>query len=85
MAHAEGEPGMSATTTARVLLADALALKEQDLPPNPRIGAIEQWDSLAHMRVLLALEERVGKPLSPEEAVAIESLEDIARVIERCG
>lgn len=76
---------MSAMTSARRLLADALAIGEGDLPANPRIGAIEQWDSLAHTRILLALEERIGKPLDPEEAVAIESLDDIARVIEKRG
>ena len=74
---------MSAMSTSRKLLAEALAVSEHDLPANPRIGTIEQWDSLAHTRILLALEERIGKPLDPEVAVAIESLEDIARVIER--
>ncbi len=76
---------MSAMTTARRLLADALAMAERDLPANPRIGAIEQWDSLAHARVLLALEECFGKPLDPEEAVAVESLDDVARIIEKRG
>jgi len=76
---------MSAMTAARRLLADALAMGEGDLPASVRIGAIEQWDSLAHTRILLALEERIGKPLDPEEAVAIESLDDIARLIERRG
>ena len=76
---------MSAKTTARRLLAEALAIAEDTLPENPRIGTIEQWDSLAHMRVLLAIEERIGKPLDAEIAVTIESLSDIAKAIERCG
>lgn len=66
---------------ARRLLAEALALPESDLPANPRLGEIEQWDSLAHTRILLAIEERLGKPLDAEIAVAIESLDDIARVL----
>ena len=76
---------MSATTAARRLLAEALAIEENALPENPRIGAIDQWDSLAHMRVLLAIEERIGKPLDAEVAVTIESLSDIAKAIERHG
>jgi acyl carrier protein len=76
---------MSAQSIARKLLAEALALSEADLPANPRLGAVEQWDSLAHTRILLALEERLGKPLDAEIAVTIESLDDIARVLERRG
>jgi acyl carrier protein len=85
MARTERESVMSAAATARRLLAEALALAEGDLPPNPRIGEIEQWDSLAHTRILVALEERLGKPLDPEDAVTIESLDDIARLLERGG
>lgn len=76
---------MSASTTARSLLAEALAMDAHSLPADARIGAIEQWDSLAHARILLALEERIGKPLAAAEAIAIESLDDIAKLLERRG
>jgi acyl carrier protein len=81
MAGAPTEDVMSATSAARQLLADALALAEKDLPNDARIGAIERWDSLAHARILLAIEERIGKPLAPEDAAAVESLDDIARLL----
>lgn len=70
-------------TTARALLADALGLPENDLPAEARIGSLEQWDSLAHARILLALEEHIGKMLDAEEAAGIESLSDIATTLER--
>ena len=70
-------------TTARALLADALGLPENDLPAEARIGSLEQWDSLAHARILLALEEHIGKMLDTEEAAGIESLSDIATTLER--
>ena len=76
---------MSAMNTARRLLAEALALTEDKVPDDARIGALEQWDSLAHTRMLLALEERLGKPLDAEEAVVIESLTDIAAVLTKHG
>lgn len=76
---------MSALATARRLLAEALALAEDKLPADARIGALEQWDSLAHTRMLLALEEHLGKPLDAEDAVKIESLSDIAAAIEKRG
>lgn len=74
---------MSAKSVARELLSEALALGPDQLPATARIGGIEQWDSLAHMRLLLALEERIGKPLDPEQAVAIESLDDVVALLER--
>ncbi|MEQ1754530.1 MAG: acyl carrier protein [Micropepsaceae bacterium] len=74
---------MSANTNARKLLADALSMPEQDLPADIRIGSIDQWDSLAHARILLALEETIGKPLDAAEAATIESVTDIAASLSR--
>lgn len=68
---------------ARSLLAEALGLPEQDLPADPRLGAFDRWDSLAHARILLLLEERIGKMLDAEEAASIESLEGIAATLAR--
>jgi acyl carrier protein len=82
MARAQGEGGMSALAAARRLLADALAVAESKLPADARIGAVEQWDSLGHTRILLAIEERLGRPLDAEVAIKIESLEDVARAID---
>jgi acyl carrier protein len=85
MASTQETKHMNAMAAARQLLAEALAIAEHELPGDSRIGTIEQWDSLAHARIILALEEQVGQELSAEEAVAIASLADIARIIERHG
>jgi len=74
---------MNAHAAATRLLADALLLAEPDVPRNARLGRLEQWDSLAHARLLLALEEKLRRQLTTEEAVAIESLDDIARLLDR--
>lgn len=66
---------------ARTLLADAISADLALIPPEARIGAFERWDSLAHMRLILALEECIGRPLDPDEAVAIECLDDVARIL----
>lgn len=72
---------MSTLSDARALLAAALAVPEANLPPTARIGGLEQWDSLAHARILLAIEDRLGRLLQAEAAARIESLDDIARVL----
>ena len=74
---------MSAHTAATQLLAGALMMGERDVPPDARLGRLDQWDSLAHARLLLALEEKLRRQLTTDEAVALESLDDIARLLER--
>ncbi len=66
---------------AKFLLADALAIDAGAIDDGARIGSIDQWDSLAHMRLLTAIEEKLGKPLDAETAAGIESLADVARVL----
>ena len=74
---------MTAHAAAIQLLAGALMMSEREIPPNARLGRIEQWDSLAHARLLLALEEKLRRQLTTDEAVALESLDDIARLLDR--
>ena len=62
---------MSAHDAATKLLADALMLGERDVPADARLGRLEQWDSLAHARLLLALEEKLRRQLTTDEAVAV--------------
>jgi acyl carrier protein len=73
---------MSAHATATRLLAGALMIAEHDVPRDARLGGIEQWDSLAHARLLLALEANLDRLLTLDEAVAIECLDDIAKLVD---
>ncbi len=68
---------------AREILAGALEMAPGALPGDAAIGAVEAWDSLAHMRLVLALEEAVGGELEAAEIIGIESLADIAAILER--
>ena len=69
---------MNGPDAARRLLADAVQADTGAIPDAARIGAFERWDSLAHVRLLLAIEERLGRRLDPDEAVQIELLADVA-------
>lgn len=72
---------MSARGIARQLLADAVHSGADAIPEDASIGAFERWDSLAHMHLLLAIEERLGRRLDPDEAVRIESLVDVTAIL----
>jgi len=43
----------------------------------------ENWDSLNHLRIVLAFEEEFGVSLQPEEVVAVRCLSDLERLAQR--
>ena len=68
--------------TARRLLAAALQIKPPQVDPDAAIRWTERWDSLAHMRLMLLLEEHLGRFLETEAMLGIESLSDVAVLLE---
>jgi len=54
------------------------------IPPhgNPRREELPNWDSLKHMELILRLEEQFDVRFSIREVAGIQSLDDIARIIE---
>jgi acyl carrier protein len=73
---------MSGSSAARRLLAEATGAEPAFVPDDARIGSFERWDSLAHMRLVLALEQHVGRELDADEVVEIESLDDVRAILE---
>ena len=69
-------------TVARQLLASALEMEIQEIPDDAAIGFVEKWDSLAHMRLIMALEEHKGESLAPDVVVAIGTLNDIESIVK---
>ena len=64
------------------LIAEALGVRSNTVPPDARMGEFELWDSLAHLRILLTLEGALGRQLKAEEAVRIETVADIDEALE---
>lgn len=72
---------MTLELNAKTLLADAIGIASDNLPAEARLGEVAGWDSLAHTRLILSIEERLRRELEPEEAAAIESLRDVEAVL----
>jgi acyl carrier protein len=66
---------------ARRLLAQALHVDPAALETDAAIGRTERWDSLAHMNLILALEEYLGRQLDTESMLAIESIADVEALL----
>ena len=76
---------MSEMGTAKQLLAEAISADSAAVPDDARIGSFERWDSLAHMRLILGLEQQVGRELDTDEVLRIECLEDVRRILQANG
>jgi acyl carrier protein len=66
---------------AKRLLAEAIHSDLAGVPDEATIANFAPWDSLAHLRLVLALERAIGRELDPDEAIRIENLEDIASLL----
>ena len=42
----------------------------------------EEWDSLAHLNLVISLEEEFGVSINPDQAAAITSFEEIYKFVE---
>jgi acyl carrier protein len=61
------------------LAADLFDLAPADVTPQTSPQNLEKWDSLQHLNLVLALEQRFGLQFQPEE---IEQMSSIGRVAE---
>jgi acyl carrier protein len=68
---------------ARAMIAEAAGRSYESIPETAAVGNFPAWDSLAHMRLVLALEERLERQLSSEEVIGIQAAEDVAKLLRR--
>jgi acyl carrier protein len=67
---------------ARELIAEVIR-KNPLIPSNDTLLAhIEGWDSLKGVRLVLRLEEIVGRELSEDDIEKLQSVEDVDRVLK---
>lgn len=68
-------------TGARALIAHALGI--EDVPVSASAADLPGWDSLGHMRIVLAIEARRGHPLSAEELARIWDVASVEEALSR--
>ena len=66
---------------AIMLTANALHVEPSAISASTGLGFTAQWDSLAHMRLVLALEERLGRQLDAEAIIGIATLQDVVDLL----
>jgi acyl carrier protein len=63
---------------ARGIIADVLGCHPQDVAAEARVGSLPQWDSIAHLSIVMTFEERLGRQLTSEEIVSLETVSSFA-------
>jgi len=66
----------------RIIAADVFAIPRDRLSPDSSPETIESWDSIQHLNLVLALEEKFQVQLSPEEIEQMHNIGQVAKVLE---
>ena len=77
--------GTGAPAVARRLLAEATGYPEVEIDDEASFESLDSWDSLAHMRLILAIEAELGSLIEPEAVVELMSFAEVARYLEGQG
>ncbi len=61
-------------------------VRPEEIADQTRRGELERWDSLGHLVLLEALREEFRIEIPPEQALEMETVQDIKRVVTAlCG
>ena len=67
---------------AKEILAKALDLAEQDVTEDIALETCANWDSLAHLRLVMAIEAEIGRPLDPTEVFGLSGYRDVVSLLD---
>ena len=65
------------------LLASALGISESEIDRETSIESSKAWDSLAHFRVILALEQAIDRSLTPVEVFDLSGYESVVEILQK--
>ncbi len=66
----------------QAVASDIFGVPANKLHASSSPETIENWDSIQHLNLVLALEEKFGIQLSPEEIEQMKSLGDTASLVQ---
>lgn len=66
---------------AHALIAEITRRNANKYPDDTLLSAIENWDSLKGVRLVLRLEEIVGRSLSEQDIEGLRSIGDVSRLL----
>ncbi len=67
---------------AKTIIANSLQMDLSEVADTAGLARTAQWDSLAHFRLVLALEERLQRKLDPMEIVSVVDVTAVAALVD---
>lgn len=62
-------------------MASAFEMMPAEIPRDATPGSMEKWDSLRHMRLIIAMEERFGIVFADHELTGLVSVDKIVDIV----
>ena len=73
---------MNAFERVRVIMAEIFQVSENKIPPDLEQEDLENWDSLQHLNLMLALEQEFGVTLDVDDLATLTSVPAILKYLE---
>lgn len=70
---------------AKTHLATVLECDPGNLNDDDTIETIDNWDSLNHMRLILHLEDVIGRQIEPDDTMTLFTVQAIADFLTKAG
>jgi acyl carrier protein len=67
----------------RQIVADVFGIAASDVTPQLGVGTLEQWDSLGHLQLMLAIESEFGTQFDPRRIPLLITVQLITDELER--
>ncbi len=76
---------MTASTLQQVrsIASDIFGVPTDKIIPESSPETIENWDSMQHLNLVLAIEEKFGVQLEPEDIEGMKNIGAVAALVER--
>ena len=76
---------MTASTFEQVrsVASDIFGVPAEKITAESSPETIENWDSMQHLNLVLALEEKFGVQLEPEDIEQMKNIDAVAKVVEK--
>lgn len=73
----------SALSRVQALIAEILQIPPESITTNLAFGDIVEWDSMGHMRLMMALETQFGLDIDADSIQALTTVSAICAYLER--
>lgn len=63
------------------IISEALSIPVGNIHEGLSVENCEKWDSLSHVRLVLAIENEIGRPLTVAEIIGLSSATDVQKIV----